>query len=165
MLEIVKRVVLVGEPDEVWALLGDYGSVVRCVPGARLGDLRADRKYDASISVRFGVVPLDFSGSALIEMDPEPRTLTVHAQGRDRARSTRALADVVVSVSPGLVTATTALDVRGTFEFAGPLAWVAEAGGRSVVDRMLQTFADALSRMLAGRPVGQLGSDAAEGSR
>ena len=152
-VEVVERVTIDAPEARVWSLLTDVREVVECVPGASLGGVREDGRYDASIGVKFGVISLRFSGVARVTYDEAARRVTLAAQGRDAARTTRAAGDVVVGVSAGA--SGTDLEVRGTFDFAGPTAHLAQTGARAVAGSILKSFASCLGRRVAAAQGGE----------
>lgn len=152
-VEVVERVTIDAPQARVWALLKDVRQVVECVPGATLGEQRDDGRYDASIGVKFGVISLRFGGVARVTYDDASHSVTLAAQGRDMARTTRAAGDVVVGISTA--TAGTDVEVRGTFEFAGPTAHLAQTGARAVAGSILRSFAACLGRRIAAAQGGE----------
>lgn len=140
----------------MWALLGEPRDVVACLPGASLGERRADGRYPATIAVRVGPISVEFSGLATITPDEGAGTVAIRAEGRDRARTTRAAADISVSLSAE--GAGSAIEVRGAFEFAGPLAHLAESVGGSVAARTMAAFAEGIARRVVP-PDGGTGSE------
>lgn len=152
-VEVVERATIDAPPASVWALLADVRSVVECVPGAALGGLRDDGRYDATITVKFGMIPLRFSGAARVTYDGDARRVTLAAQGRDAARTTRAAGDVVVTVSDAPSGA--AIEVQGTFDFAGPTAHLAQTGARAVAGSMIRSFAECIARRVTAAQGGQ----------
>jgi carbon monoxide dehydrogenase subunit G len=109
--------------------------------------MREDGRYDASIGVKFGIIALRFSGVARVSYDLPEHRVTLEAQGRDAARTTRAMGDVIVTLSEA--PAGTGIEVRGTFEFAGPTAHLAQTGARAVAGSMLRSFAECIGQHVA----------------
>lgn len=75
-------------PDRAWPLLLDIPFVAPCLPGTELTQMVDDRTFEGRVALKVGPIALSFQGQAVIEsIDPETRTVTVIAKGReDRGR-------------------------------------------------------------------------------
>src|SRR3954447_18367499 len=72
--------------EEVFRMLLDLDAVAPCIPGATVGDQRADGSRDASIEVRFGPMRFDYAGSVRIaDVDEPAKRAVLEAQAAERS--------------------------------------------------------------------------------
>ena len=71
-------------PDRAWPLLLDIPFVAPCLPGTELIRAVDDRTFEGRVALKVGPIALSFQGQAVIEaIDPDTRTVTVSAKGRE----------------------------------------------------------------------------------
>lgn len=133
-------------PEEVFAAVNDVERVVTCVPGAAL-DGRDGDTYQGNVKVKVGPVSAAYSGTVrFLDVDADKRTLRVQASGSEAGGSGDAEAAVTLGVTEregGSV-----LNIEADLLIRGKIAQFGKAAIGAVSDRLLQQFADNLSRML-----------------
>jgi carbon monoxide dehydrogenase subunit G len=147
VIELNERLEVASPPDRVWAILSDPRAVVTCVPGAELGEQKADGSYDSKLTVRFGPTRVTFRATVSLTLDDANRTGSVEAHGRDTLGGTRmatkAAFDVAEAPSGSIV------EITGGVDITGPLAGLIEGGAKAVVQRMSAEFASNLGQRLS----------------
>lgn len=134
--------------DQAFEVLTDLERVAPCMPGAKLETVDGD-VYTGRVKVKVGPMSLTYKGTAeVVDKDPDAHTATISAKGNEARGGGTANADVTASltaVDDGTeVVVTTNLDVTGK-----PAQF-----GRGVMGdvgvKIIDKFADCLSRRLAG---------------
>lgn len=145
-MKLEKSTFVNASPDEVFAAVNDVERIVTCVPGAAL-DGREGDTYQGNVKVKVGPISAAYSGTVrFLDVDPDARTLRVQARGTEAGGSGDAEAEVTLGVSDrdgGSV-----LSIRADLLIRGKIAQFGKAAIGAVSDRLLQQFADNLSRML-----------------
>jgi len=152
-----EQVVVAAPAARVWELLSDPRSVVDCVPGARLTSYTDDGAFEGAMTVRFGPMRVEFTGSGTVEYDPPARRGTITAKGRDGRGRTRfgvvaafVVSDTVAADTAAAATAASSLlTLDGEIRLTGPLAATIEGGASAVVTDMSQEFARAVAARAA----------------
>ncbi|GHD21787.1 hypothetical protein GCM10007147_15610 [Nocardiopsis kunsanensis] len=133
-------------PEEVFTAVNDVERIVTCVPGAAL-DGRDGDTYQGNVKVKVGPISAAYSGTVrFLDVDAEQRTLRVQARGSEAGGSGDAEAAVTLGVverEGGCV-----LNIEAGLLIRGKIAQFGKAAIGAVSDRLLQQFADNLSRML-----------------
>jgi carbon monoxide dehydrogenase subunit G len=85
--------------DRVYAFLLDVNRVVGCVPGAQLSEVLDPDTFRGRVRIKVGPVTVSYQGTARItERDPERRSATLSAEGRETTGSGSARATTTMSV-------------------------------------------------------------------
>lgn len=133
-------------PEEVFTAVNDVERIVTCVPGAAL-DGRDGDTYQGNVKVKVGPISAAYSGTVrFLDVDADKRTLRVQARGSEAGGSGDAEAEVTLGVTErggGAV-----LNIEADLLIRGKIAQFGKAAIGAVSDRLLQQFADNLSRML-----------------
>lgn len=133
-------------PDDVFAAINNVERIVTCVPGAAL-DSRDGDAYQGNVKVKVGPISAAYSGTVrFLDVDTDQRTLRVQARGAESGGSGDAEAAVTIGVTGrdgGAV-----LSIEADLLIRGKIAQFGKAAIGAVSDRLLQQFADNLSRML-----------------
>jgi uncharacterized protein len=84
--------------DEAWAILGDFPTIARCMPGAQLHEVRGDELF-GSVTVRLGPMKVEYDGVArILEQDTSDRRMVIEGSGRDKRGGGSAKATIVAFV-------------------------------------------------------------------
>ena len=153
-------------PDVVWSALEDVPSVVGCVPGMELVEVRPDGSFVGRMGVRLGPVRANFAGEASFrERDVAQRRAVIEGKGVDKAGGSRAsaLLTYVVGAAEAGPGSTIAMDVDYTL--TGALAQMGRTGIlQDVATALTQEFARNLEAKLAASVPAAPASDEAAGS-
>lgn len=133
-------------PEEVFTAINDVERIVTCVPGAAL-DGRDGDTYKGNVKVKVGPISAAYSGTVrFLDVDADQRTLRVQARGSEAGGS----GDAEAAVTLGVVERDggSVLNIEADLLIRGKIAQFGKAAIGAVSDRLLQQFADNLSRML-----------------
>lgn len=133
-------------PEEVFTAVNDVERIVTCVPGAAL-DGRDGDTYQGNVKVKVGPISAAYSGTVrFLDVDTDQRTLRVQARGSEAGGS----GDAEAAVTLGVVERDggSVLNIEADLLIRGKIAQFGKAAIGAVSDRLLQQFADNLSRML-----------------
>lgn len=133
-------------PEEVFTAINDVERIVTCVPGAAL-DGRDGDTYQGNVKIKVGPISAAYSGTVrFLDVDADQRTLRVQARGSEAGGS----GDAEAAVTLGVVEREggSVLDIEADLLIRGKIAQFGKAAIGAVSDRLLQQFADNLSRML-----------------
>ncbi|MEU3309579.1 SRPBCC family protein [Nocardiopsis sp. NPDC055551] len=133
-------------PEEVFTAVNDVKRIVTCVPGAAL-DGRDGDTYQGNVKVKVGPISAAYSGTVrFLDVDADQRTLRVQARGSEAGGS----GDAEAAVTLGVVERDggSVLNIEADLLIRGKIAQFGKAAIGAVSDRLLQQFADNLSRML-----------------
>lgn len=133
-------------PEEVFTAVNDVERIVTCVPGAAL-DGRDGDTYQGNVKVKVGPISAAYSGTVrFLDVDADKRTLRVQARGSEAGGS----GDAEAAVTLGVVEREggSVLNIEADLLIRGKIAQFGKAAIGAVSDRLLQQFADNLSRML-----------------
>lgn len=87
-LTLHKRYPVISAPAQAWALLADLPATAACMPGAELGEPTDATHYPGRVRAKIGPAQLAFDGEIELQaLDPDTRTLRLHAKGADKAGS------------------------------------------------------------------------------
>ena len=149
-MKLEKSTFVEASPEEVFTAVNDVERVVTCVPGAAL-DGRDGDTYQGNVKVKVGPISAAYSGTVrFLDVDADQRTLRVQARGSEAGGSGDAEAEVTLGVTEregGSV-----LNIEADLLIRGKIAQFGKAAIGTVSDRLLQQFADNLSRMLREGP-------------
>ncbi|WP_017609523.1 SRPBCC family protein [Nocardiopsis xinjiangensis] len=145
-MKLEKSTFVEASPEEVFTAVNDVERVVTCVPGAAL-DGRDGDAYQGNVKVKVGPISAAYSGTVrFLDVDADQHTLRVQARGSEAGGSGDAEAEVTLGVTEregGSV-----LSIEADLLIRGKIAQFGKAAIGTVSDRLLQQFADNLSRML-----------------
>jgi len=133
-------------PEEVFTAVNDVERIVTCVPGAAL-DGRDGDTYQGNVKVKVGPISAAYSGTVrFLDVDADQRTLRVQARGSEAGGS----GDAEAAVTLGVVEREggSVLNIEADLLIRGKIAQFGKSAIGAVSDRLLQQFADNLSRML-----------------
>jgi carbon-monoxide dehydrogenase small subunit len=136
---------------EIWHLLVDIPTVVRCMPGMRLTGLRGNQ-INGEINVAFGSIKVAFDGVATFERDDQAMTCVISGCGRELNGRSIANGRVCYHVAQGQGFKATEVALTLEYQIQGALAQFTRSGlVKELVRQLLQQFASNLSSYLDGR--------------
>lgn len=145
MIEMKEVFTVPAPPDEVYAVLSDPHTVVECIDGAAIGDVHEDGSFDAAMTVKFSAMRVRFNAKAALELEPDERTGTMKASGKDGQGGTRFSCTANFTVAPGPEPLTSRVTGTGAVDLKGKLASTIEGAANAVVKRMVGQFVDELT--------------------
>lgn len=128
--------------DEAWAMLGDFATIARCMPGARLHDVQGDELL-GSVTVRLGPMKVEYDGVArIVGRDATARRMVIEGSGKDKrgggtAKATM-VATVVADAGESIVNVETELSITGR------PAQMGQGLLQDVAERIVDQFAEKL---------------------
>jgi uncharacterized protein len=135
-------------PEQAWDVLLDVERIAPCMPGATVDEVDGD-VVNGRLKIKVGPVSLTYRGTAkFTDRNPETRTVSLEASGKETRGAGTASADVMAVLAPDpagtLVNIHTAMNVTGRPAQFGRGVMV-EVGGK-----LIDQFADNLAKLLAG---------------
>ena len=135
-------------PEQAWDVLLDVETIAPCMPGASVDEVDGD-VVNGRMRIKVGPVSLTYRGTAkFTERNPDTRTVSLEASGKETRGAGTASADVMAILVPDpagtLVNIHTAMNVTGRPAQFGRGVMV-EVGGK-----LVDQFADNLAKLLAG---------------
>jgi carbon monoxide dehydrogenase subunit G len=143
VIEINERLDIPASAAQVWRVICDPVTVVRCVDGATIDGPTDDGHLAVSLVVKFGPMRVRFTGRARLTLDERTQVGELEATCTD-GQKTRARARMSFAVSETSATSA-AVIIAGRIELTGKLTALIESGAAAVVRRMTEEFAGALS--------------------
>ena len=136
--------------DEVYAALLDVERVAPCVPGAEVLEQTGEDAYRVAIKVRVGPISMTYRGTVeIVDRDPQAHRAVMKARAQEARGQGRADADVEMNLAQQDGT------TQGTMTADVSLSGRVAAMGRGVINdvsaRIVDTFAENLATMLAGK--------------
>jgi uncharacterized protein len=135
-------------PEQAWDVLLDVERFAPCMPGATVDEVDGD-VVNGRMKIKVGPVSLTYRGTAkFTERNPDTRTVSLEASGKETRGAGTASADINAVLAPDpagtLVNIHTAMNVTGRPAQFGRGVMV-EVGGK-----LIDQFADNLANLLAG---------------
>lgn len=125
----------------VWLMMIDLPAVARCLPGAFISTLEADR-VQGGISLKFGPMQAAFDGVATMSIDEHNQTAILNGNGKDRLSQSRASAKITYRIE-SIEHGHSRVHVNMLYSLQGPLAQFSRSGiVQDFVRRMIKIFAD-----------------------
>lgn len=138
-MEMTRQIALSRGVEHVWPFVQDLSSMLKCIPGARLGAALEGRDHEATITVNAGEFSVTFAGVVSLAV-VAPHTAVVTGKGRDRTGAVAAEVSIRAIVAPAQ-DGTSVVEVHAEFEFSGVLAPAARAGAGSAASLLMSRFA------------------------
>ena len=133
--------------ERVWALFQDVPLVVRCLPGAALGEALGEDRYRGDLAVKLGPIQSTFSGEASLTSDPDARVGRIGGQGVDKKGGSRGSMELVYRLYA--TGGGTRVEVDADFTLAGRAAQFGRVGLiQQLTRRLLGEFAENLAATL-----------------
>ena len=131
--------------DRVWELLIDPDSVARCVPGCEKLEPLGEDRYQATISVRVGLIGGTYQGTVAITEKRPPNSYKLLVEGTGRPGFVKGEGAFFLT-SQGAVTL---VELSGEVQIGGTIARIGQRllGGASKM--MVDRFFDCLKERLA----------------
>ncbi len=131
----------------VWEMMIDLPAVARCLPGAFISSIDADR-VKGGLSLKFGPMKAAFEGVATMSIDECAQTATLNGNGQDRLSHSRASAKISYSIE-SVDDGHSRVHINMLYSLQGPLAQFSRSGMvQDFVRRMIKIFADNIALSL-----------------
>ena len=137
--------------ERVWETLLDVERVAPNVPGAEVLGRTGDNAYKVGIKVKLGPITMNYKGDLeIVERDDAAHRAVMRIKAKEARGQGTADADAttVLSGEGGHTNATITTDVR----LSGRAAAMSRGIVQDVAGRLIDTFAENLQQMLAGKP-------------
>ena len=145
-------------PDRVYEFLLDVNNVVSCVPGAELSEVVDPDTFKGKVRIKVGPVTVSYNGTARItSRDPETRTATLEAEGRETTGSGSAQATTVMSVAAAGETSTVTLTTD--FTVVGRVAQFGRGIMEDVSRHLVAQAAECIQSKLEAPPAATAATD------
>ena len=150
-------------PDRVYEFLLDVNNVVSCVPGAELSEVVDPDTFKGKVRIKVGPVTVSYNGTARItSRDPETRTATLEAEGRETTGSGSAQATTVMAVAAAGETSTVTLTTD--FTVVGRVAQFGRGIMEDVSRHLVAQAAECIQSKLEAPPAATAATDAGPAS-
>lgn len=152
-VRLSRSITIDGSADEVWQILRDVPSVVRCVPGAQLDSAIVDDVVRGHMSVSLGPMQPKFGGVGRVEFLDGEWSGRIVGRGNDRLSRSQLDGELNFSlVESGSESSRVDLDI--VYQLKGPLAQFGRpAVVEEVADRLLTQIAENIGvRARGGEP-------------
>ncbi|WP_019632436.1 SRPBCC family protein [Actinomadura atramentaria] len=141
--------------DRAWSVLRDVPALVPSVPGATLDSIDGGA-YAGRLRVKAGPITVTFRGTIRVAVaDPDARTFTVEAEGREARGPGAAAATLHGTLAED--DGATRVSVRTDLRVTGRLTEAGSDALAGVVARLIARFAKNLTADLASRPADDTG--------
>jgi carbon-monoxide dehydrogenase small subunit len=154
----VHRVTLDAAPPEVWRVLRDPSTAVRCMPGAELTSEPDASPLTYRMAAAVGPMKATFEGTASVRYDDGAMSGSIDGEGRDQRSRSTARGQVQFTVSP--TTTGSEMTVKLDYAISGPLAQFSRG---AVVDAVVEQMVERFARNVAAAASGRTVSDAPVG--
>jgi uncharacterized protein len=145
-------------PDQAWDVLLDVERIAPCMPGATVDDVDGD-VVNGRIKVKVGPVSLTYKGTAkFTERDSEAHVVVLEASGKETRGAGTASANVRASMVPDASGSGTEVTMHTTMNVTGRPAQFGRGVMVEVGSKLVEQFAQNLSKLIAGGSDGS-GSD------
>ncbi len=145
-------------PDQAWDVLLDVERIAPCMPGATVDDVDGD-VVNGRIKVKVGPVSLTYKGTAkFTERDSEAHVVVLEASGKETRGAGTASANVRASMVPDASGSGTEVTMHTTMNVTGRPAQFGRGVMVEVGGKLVEQFAQNLSKLIAGGSDGS-GSD------
>jgi carbon-monoxide dehydrogenase small subunit len=150
---VAHRIALPVSAQELWAMLQDIETVVRCVPGASLTGTIDDDPLPFRHEVAIGPMRAMFEGHVRVQYDHTRHTGVVEGEGRDATTRSGGAGRLEFAVLANDA-ATSTLSVAITYSITGPLAQFSRGPVvDAIVAELVRRFADNIAAAAAGGEV------------
>jgi carbon monoxide dehydrogenase subunit G len=151
-MEISKSFVVNAPAAAAWEFLTTPARVVRCLPGAALGEAVDERTHAGTIGIKVGPVQASYRGTMRFErLDAETWTAEIVASGqetRGRGGAQMRMTSRLVERAPG----ETEVHVTSDVQVVGLLAQFGRGMIQDVSDQLFQRFVDCARAELKAAP-------------
>ncbi len=131
---------IVPDAAQAWSVINDLGTLVACVPGARVKSVDGPQAVKAEIAVRMGAMGMTFTGPVKIDaIDAAKRTVTIKANTRETLGQSYATGDITICLGDG----------DGAIEAIANVGGKAAGMGEGVIVNVLTDLVRAFSANIA----------------
>jgi uncharacterized protein len=135
---------------DVWEVLGDFGTVARCMPGAQLHEVRGDELL-GSVTVRLGPMKAQYDGVArVMEQDASAFRMVIQGSGRNKRGGGTAKATMVASLAQDA--GECVVSVQTELAITGRPAQMGQGLLQDVAEQIVNQFAERLQAELSSSP-------------
>lgn len=160
-MQLVNELEVDAPVEQVWTILSDVGTVVRCVPGAEIVG-SSGNDYDGRVTVKVGPVSMRLAGVVtILERDDQTHRMVVQGRAKDLKGQGGVAAKITLLAGP-LADTRTRVEVLTDLDLSGPAGQLGSGMVRQVNKRLLAQFADRLRAMLETGQVGVPPEDLAD---
>lgn len=135
--------------EQSWEIITDVPSLVSCMPGAELTEVRPDGAYRGIARVKIGPVQLQFDGEArLHDVDAQAHTMKVRSRASDAKGRGSVASDMAFALAPE--GSRTRVDVLTDLTLTGAVAQYGRGAGliKEVANQFTRDFAANLESMV-----------------
>ncbi|HDL48472.1 MAG TPA: carbon monoxide dehydrogenase [Actinobacteria bacterium] len=137
-------------PDQAWDVLQDFATIARCMPGARLHEVRGDEVL-GSVTVRLGPMKVEYDGVIrVVEQDASIRRMVMEGSGKDKRGGGTAKATIVAGVVEDAGGSVVNVDTE--LAITGRPAQMGQGLLQDVAERIIDQFAKQLETELSSSP-------------
>ena len=137
-------------PDQAWDVLLDVERIAPCMPGATVDEVDGD-VVNGRIKVKVGPVSLTYKGTAkFTERDSEAHVVVLEASGKETRGAGTASANVRASMAPDASGSGTEVTMHTTMNVTGRPAQFGRGVMVEVGGKLVEQFAQNLSKLIAG---------------
>ena len=145
-------------PDQAWDVLLDVERIAPCMPGATVDEVDGD-VVNGRIKVKVGPVSLTYKGTAkFTERNSDAHVVVLEASGKETRGAGTASANVRASMVPDSSGSGTEVTMHTTMNVTGRPAQFGRGVMVEVGSKLVEQFAQNLSKLIAGGSDGS-GSD------
>jgi carbon monoxide dehydrogenase subunit G len=145
-------------PDQAWDVLLDVERIAPCMPGATVDEVDGD-VVNGRIKVKVGPVSLTYKGTAkFTERNSDAHVVVLEASGKETRGAGTASANVRASMVPDASGSGTEVTMHTTMNVTGRPAQFGRGVMVEVGSKLVEQFAQNLSKLIAGGSDGS-GSD------
>jgi uncharacterized protein len=135
------------DADRAWSVVNDLGTLVGCVPGARVKSVEGPQAVKAEIQVRMGAMGMTFTGPVtIVSADAGSRTVTIKANTRETLGQSYATGDITIHLGDGAGT------VDAVANVGGKAAGMGEGVIVNVLTDLVKAFSANIGTALLDRP-------------
>jgi carbon-monoxide dehydrogenase small subunit len=146
-MKVEQKIVIPRPVDAVWAMLSDVPAVVKCIPGAQLGESLGDDVFRGTFNLKIGPLSAKIEGEGKVQRDDATRSGTIEGKGVDRrggSRVSAVMSYAVVEVPDG-----SQVNIAADLNLAGQLSQIGRTGLiEDVAKRLTEDFSVALTERL-----------------
>jgi carbon monoxide dehydrogenase subunit G len=151
-------------PDQAWDVLLDVERIAPCMPGATVDEVDGD-VVNGRIKVKVGPVSLTYKGTAkFTERNSDAHVVVLEASGKETRGAGTASANVRASMVPDASGSGTEVTMHTTMNVTGRPAQFGRGVMVEVGSKLVEQFAQNLSKLIAGGSDGSGSDDSGSGA-
>lgn len=136
--------------EHTWNALLDIERIAPCMPGAQLQEIEGN-EYRGVVKIKVGPIQAQYKGAAtLARVDPDSRTITIDASGRETRGQGNASASITVTMRE--VDGGTTVDIDTELNVTGKVAQFGRGEMPKISAKLLKQFVENLERDVLQAP-------------